>query len=214
MEETTEPDAGGLDYRSTLYGLLVLAFSPPQANAKSIYDSILNALNSTGESVHTENQPTVNILPSNLTREHLRLFVGPGHIPCPPYESVYRKDRPIMVRGLVMGPSTADVQRRYAEAGLRVSKRFADLPDHISAELEFMHFLCSQESKVREDKAALELSRKRQQEFLTLHLQPWVTTFAEGVLASTKSDFYRSAATLLKSFVKAEIENSMESREP
>ena len=46
-----------------------------------------------------------------------------------------------------MGPSTADVRHRYAEAGLVMPKNFTDLPDHIAVEMEFMHFLCAEELK-------------------------------------------------------------------
>jgi TorA maturation chaperone TorD len=213
VEGTTEPDVAGSDYRSFVYGLLALAFAPPKANTDTLYASIHDVLGSFGVSARREDPPELNVTPAELDKEYLRLFVGPGHAPCPPYESVYRKDRPIMVRGLVMGPSTADVQKRYAEAGLKLSNGFADLPDHISAELEFMHFLCSQESKIRQDKSALELTRRSRQEFLTTHLRPWVSTFADSVLASTRSDFYRMAATLLKLFIKAESENSVEREE-
>jgi len=145
----------------------------------------------------------------DLTKEYLRLFVGPGHVKCPPYESIYRQDRPLLEKGLVMGPSTADVRRRYAEAELVLAKNFNDLPDHIAVEMEFMHFLCAEELRALEEGNCQEATRRRemQQEFLREHLEPWVDRFAECILRSTSSSFHKSAANLLKTFVKNESEH-------
>ncbi|HYW01486.1 MAG TPA: molecular chaperone TorD family protein [Candidatus Acidoferrum sp.] len=144
----------------------------------------------------------------DLTKEYLRLFVGPGHVKCPPYESIYRQDRPLLEKGLVMGPSTADVRRRYAEADLVLAKNFNDLPDHIAVEMEFMHFLCAEELRALEEGNPQESAKRRemQEEFLKEHLEPWVDRFAECILRSTSSSFHKSAANLLKTFVKNESE--------
>ena len=101
------------NFRSNVYGILALAFSPPQSELKKLYAAILDAqafLRSDDDTA----APSVNF-PEDTTstylgKEHLRLFVGPGHVQCPPYEAVYRKDRPVMEKGLVMGPSTTDVR--------------------------------------------------------------------------------------------------------
>jgi len=145
----------------------------------------------------------------DLKKEYLRLFVGPGHVKCPPYESIYRQDRPPLEKGLVMGPSTADVRRRYAEADLVLAKNFNDLPDHIAVEMEFMHFLCAEELRALEEGNLQESTRRRemQLEFLREHLKPWVDRFAECILRSTSSSFHKSAAILLKTFVKSESEH-------
>jgi TorA maturation chaperone TorD len=107
-----------------------------------------------------------------------------------------------------MGPSTADVQRRYAAAGLGVSKSYTDLPDHIAAEMEFMHFLCAEESKFRQQGNDEETKKRRimERDFLKDHIEPWVASFADCVLASTTLSFYKAAATLLKGFTKSEAD--------
>lgn len=63
---------------------------------------------------------------------YTRLFIGPGHVPAPPYGSVYLESA-----GRVAGVSTIDVDRCYAEAGLGVASDEAELPDHAAIELEF-----------------------------------------------------------------------------
>ena len=200
------------NFRSNVYGILALAFSPPQSEAKNLYAAILDA-HSFLRSAEGTAAPDVNYpedtASTDLGREHLKLFVGPGHIQCPPYEAVYRKDRPIMEKGLLMGPSTADARRRYAESNLALSKKFTDLPDHITVEMEFMHFLCREESRFTEQGNPQESAkmRKIQKEFLNEHLKPWVNDFADCVLRSANSFFYKAAASLLKTFIESESEN-------
>jgi TorA maturation chaperone TorD len=199
-------------FRSSIYRVLALAFSTPKGEdqAKKLYAAILEAKESLGQNESIASKSPVPEQPSfsDLAKEHLRLFVGPGHVKCPPYESVVRKDRPKFERGLVMGPSTADVRKRYAAAGLAVSKSYTDLPDHIAAELEFMHFLCAEESNYRHQGNQEEVDKHQNMEldFLRDHLEPWVSDFTDCVLASTNSPFYKEAATLLKEFTKNEFE--------
>ena len=199
------------DFRSKVYGILALAFSLPQENATNLYKSILDAqeIIRTNASVSQPEVDSPSLSNVDLKKEYLRLFVGPGHVKCSPYESIYRQDRPILAKGLVMGPSTADVRRRYAEADLILAKNFNDLPDHIAVEMEFMHFLCAEELRALEDGNSQESTKRRemQQEFLREHLEPWVDRFAECVLRSTRSSFHKSAANLLKTFVKSESEH-------
>jgi putative dimethyl sulfoxide reductase chaperone len=198
------------EFRANVYGILALAFSLPRIEAGKLYEAILQAhhsLRPNDEPIPKEHD-TQGLPAAQLSKEHLRLFVGPGRVPCPPYESVYREDRPILERGLVMGPSTADVRHRYAEANLVLPKNFTDLPDHIAVEMEFMHFLCTEELKSIEQNNLQESARtkKMEQEFLKEHLEPWVERFADCVLKSTNSYFYKLAARLLKAFVKDESE--------
>lgn len=198
-------------YRSKVYGILALAFSFPTQGPKALHEEILGASEYLGalEGARFPQETTEDSqLLERLRAEYLRLFVGPGHVPCPPYESVYRTDRPVWQRGLVMGPSTADVRRRYAEAALTISKNYRDLPDHVSVEMEFMHFLCAEESKLTElgniDESAK--MRKMQRDFLEDHIMPWTGNFAERILNSTDSSFYKAAANLLRAVVKSDFE--------
>jgi len=132
-----------------------------------------------------------------LEYEYNRLFVGPGHVPCPPYESVYRKDRPLMERGLVMGPSVADVKAMYLQGGLEMSKKFRDLPDHISVELEFMAYLCSRESS---SERFVDIER----EFFNRHIRVWYRDFLNCIMANTTSSFYLKLAQALEEFLDEE----------
>jgi TorA maturation chaperone TorD len=193
-----------------MYAILALAFSKPKDEPEKLYAAVLDANESLGlnEDVIPEGQPPKGISSTDLSREHLRLFVGPGHVHCPPYESAVRKDRPKFEQGLVMGPSTADVRRRYTSAGLAISKNYTDLPDHIAAEMEFMHFLCAEESRFARQGNDMEAERYRlmERDFLHDHIGPWAPDFADCVLAKTNSLFYRAAANLLKTFARIELD--------
>jgi len=196
--------------RSRIYRILAAAFSPPKADTGSLYDALLEvhaSLRPTNAPLKATHASENASLPA-LAKEHLRLFVGPGHIPCPPYEAVYRKDRPDFERGLVMGPSTADVRRAYLAAGLNISKTYTDLPDHIAAEMEFMQFLCAEETRLAQqgnNEAAAKM-KSMQREFHKNHIEPWAGDFADCILRLTTSPFYKATASVLKEFARSDAD--------
>jgi TorA maturation chaperone TorD len=196
--------------RSRIYRTLAAAFSSPKADTGSLYGALLEAhaaLQSTKTPLPVAQAAENPSLPA-LAKEHLRLFVGPGRVPCPPYEAVYRKDRPDFEKGLVMGPSTADVRRAYSAAGLDLSKTYTDLPDHITAEMEFMQFLCAEETRLAQQGNNEEAAKMRgmQREFQKNHIAHWVGDFADCILRSTTLPFYRATASVLKEFAKSEAD--------
>src|SRR3990172_1400940 len=77
-------------------------------------------------------------LRQELMAEYCRLFVGPGKLRCPPFESVYRDG------GTVMGSSTYGVLQCYQEGRFQPAGP-REPPDHMASELQFMSHLCRQE---------------------------------------------------------------------
>jgi TorA maturation chaperone TorD len=184
--------------RVAIYHVLSSAFYPPRPDAAVIWATMHNALD-----LGDVEAAGPRLDKDQLEIEYNRLFVGPSRVPCPPYESVHRSDRPDMERGLVLGPSVADVKKMYAEAGLAVSADFKDLPDHIAVELEFMYYLCSKELETRTD-SPQGMWRDTQRRFFESHLEPWADVFAAKILASTQSPYYRLAANLLRELLQDE----------
>jgi len=137
--------------------------------------------------------------PENLEIDYARLFVGPFNLLAPPYGSVYLEGE-----RQVMGASTADVQKRYQAAGLEVANGFKDAPDHIAAELEFMHFLIfkAMEAANQGDVNGLVTCLLNQQSFLNVHLGVWVHEFAGHVVDHAKTSFYRNLARATEAFIK------------
>ncbi len=135
-----------------------------------------------------------------LQKEYVRLFITSKHVPCPPYESAYRdKQHRLMV-------FAQELIKKYKKAGLKISKKFKELPDHIAAELEFMYYLCYMEEKFKKEKNKKEAEkfREMQKEFLKEHIAKWVPRFCDDVIKESKIEFYKDAARLLKNFIERE----------
>lgn len=189
--------------RSGLYKILASAFYPPQAG---LWEEIWNNAISKWSSEQNKTGTELNL--EEIRLEYNRLFVGPNALPCPPYESVYRRDRPASELGMLMGPSVLDVKKRYGEAGLQIAQNFPDLPDHVSVEMEFMSYLCSKEADAicSQEEDETTTWRSRQAEFWRIHLEPWIPQFSKAVLSNSRSIFYRAAATFLKDWIEDEGE--------
>jgi DMSO reductase family type II enzyme chaperone len=134
-----------------------------------------------------------------LEIEYNRLFVGPGRPQAPPYESVYRDSR-----GLVMGPAAREVERRYAEAGLALAPDHHDLPDHVATELGFMACLAMQEAEAQGEDALAWLDRERT--FLRDHLTVWLPRFCQRVREASQHPFYAALAELTMTFVSLDVQ--------
>lgn len=125
-----------------------------------------------------------------LGAEFTQLFRGLNRAqsPLPPYESVYREEA-----GLVFGELTAEVRQEYRRFGLDVAEGLkGEPPDHISFELEFMHYLCSQEAQAwgKGDKTVAVRLLEAEKHFLQKHLTRWVSAFAENIAKFDGSGFY------------------------
>ncbi len=131
--------------------------------------------------------------------EHARLFIGPYSLLAPPYGSVYLESE-----RKIMGNSTMDVINRYRQSGLIVAEDFKDAPDHIAAELEFMHFLIfkAMEAANQGDVNGIVTGLLNQQSFLEQHLGAWVHEFAGNVVENAKTPFYRNLARATEVFIK------------
>jgi len=189
----------GAETRAKIYELLALGFSPPSEELMELLKE--------GEILflwldQREVRTLQAFTPAELIPEYHRLFVGPAGLPAPPYESVYRED------WRVMGESTVDVMRQYAEAGYTLVPTFKDLPDHVAAELAFMALLAEEESKAwrGEDASAALLWLGRERAFLESHLTRWLPAFCDRLLTSTEAPFYRGLATALWDFVRVDLE--------
>lgn len=133
-----------------------------------------------------------------LIVEFAYLFIGPHELAAPPYGSVYLDGQ-----GEVMGPSTREVVRIYQEEGLALHEDFAELPDHISAELEFLYYLIICELKALRSGDAEEVFRlfERQKKFLDDHLLKWVPEFCGAIEAGTALEYFRALAVCLSTFL-------------
>ena len=138
-----------------------------------------------------------------LKVDFAKLFVGPYQLSAAPYGSVYLEDERKM-----MGNSTLDVRERYRDAGLDTAKTFKDAPDHISAELEFMHYLIYKEIEAFAN-SDIEMAIafiQRQKSFLEDHLMAWVPEFAKSIIEHARNPFYTNLARATEMFLKENYE--------
>lgn len=212
--------------RGSIYKLLSQCFMyPSEELVNSIIDGSLNdALQSTlgliedskvaqhlaelkDFSIKSQKLPSEEFF-KELKTEYNRLFVGPGHVLAPPYESIYKTKNEDNKLGIVMGDSTIEVKDFYRSVGLDISEDFKDLPDHITLELHFMGHLCDLEIEKTKEASEEELAdvRKKQIDFLETHLGSWIKDFSKAVSTATNSAFYRIIAELTENWIEIEID--------
>ena len=135
-----------------------------------------------------------------LLVDYSALFLGPFNAPAQPYGSVYLEQE-----RRLMGDSTMDVQRVYAEAGVKQETDDGP-PDHIAIELEFMSFL---EGKIiqaiREGNQAEQADYAAiQARFFNRLLASWAPTLGKALVHYADLEFYRSLGQCLIDFIAAE----------
>lgn len=133
-----------------------------------------------------------------LQVEHTRLFVNavPSVI-APPYGSVY-----LSADGMLYGPSAEKTKQFYREQGYDLAGE-ADIPDHLSFELEFLALL-AEEGKAR---------AREEELFLRQHFRPWFPKFQARVLQEGRHPFYGLLVNLIDFFTREEMCNGFESDE-
>jgi TorA maturation chaperone TorD len=137
-----------------------------------------------------------------LSAQYTRLFVGPGKLACPPWESVYRSNSRALFQR-----STLDVRNAYREQGLlpQMYPRVAD--DHIALELGFLAQLAKRamDAHQAEDtnacKAALEASAR----FASEHLNVWLVDYASDLQKEAPDSLYAAVAHLAQVFCARDV---------
>ena len=140
-----------------------------------------------------------------LAIDHSRLFVGPFALLAPPFGSVYlERERRLMA------DSTQAVDRCYREVGLELAEGFNGTPDHIAAELEFMHVLVIQALDAL-TQGELDCARRcdqKQGSFLERHLAAWVPEFSRSVEEHAGTRFYQGLAAATRMFIQGELDQT------
>lgn len=132
--------------------------------------------------------------------EYVRLF---DYRPkCGIYESAYVK-----TEGENPAKLQLQIEECYSRFGLGTSEGFSDPPDHLSIELEFMHFLTNQEAEAMDQghEEEMEICLQAQREFSTNHLNNWVPGFCDCLATHAQLEFYRILATITRNFVSEDL---------
>lgn len=189
--------------RQQAYQCLARCFQVPDGNLALLVDQLSDSLE-TLESSACDSLKQMQAEPALLSGTHLlkaeyaRLFIGPYTLPAPPYGSVY-----IEKMRKTMGDSTMDVLKRYQALGVDLADDFREVPDHVSAELEFMFLLIYKEMEgIRSDDPEMVHQMLVDQiTFLQDHLNYWIPDFAGLVTEHAGEPFYRLLAEAAKIFM-------------
>ncbi len=138
-----------------------------------------------------------------LQAEHRRVFSLTISKECPPYETHYSPVH-IFQQTQEMG----DIGGFYRAFGLEVAEGAHERLDHISIELEFMHFISYKEAHALESDQAegAEICRDAQRRFLVDHLGCWVPLFCKFLSRKAERGFYNELAAFLGTFLDGEAE--------
>ncbi|MDY0219509.1 MAG: molecular chaperone TorD family protein [Desulfobacterium sp.] len=204
MEKTSDKLLSIEAARSNTYRLLADAYRLPSEDLPGVVQALVTALSQL-ESEALESAICLENggLDSNVLQvDYAKLFIGPFMALAPPYGSIYLEDK-----RRLMGDSTVDVRQHYLSLGLDLSVDFKEAPDHITAELEFMHVLINQAEGAIEDLDGQLLSENihHQQIFLEKHLGAWITAFADKMAEHANTDYYRNLATLTRIFITEDM---------
>ncbi|MCD8554760.1 molecular chaperone TorD family protein [Seleniivibrio sp.] len=122
-----------------------------------------------------------------------RLFIGPGHLFAPPWESVYKEQDKT-----IFGEATLKVRGRYRKFGLEINNLNREPDDHIAFECAYLNYLCAAS-------AAAEDSTVEKEEiisFLKEHPSTWVEEFTDNMIENSVTDFYKGIAQMLRGAIK------------
>lgn len=198
--------------RSRVYGFLSLGFGEPDAALLTLLQrerrGFESALARLTESASSAAARRLRPLLAPLTLEemkasHLRCFGHAVSKDCPPYEGEYGQAHIFQ-----QTQTLADIAGFYRAFGLEVAADFHERVDHISVELEFMHFLCRKEAHGLQKGHAPEgiaQGRAAQAKFLSEHLGAWAPQFAGRLCAGDESGLYGQLGELLDAYVRSEL---------
>jgi DMSO reductase family type II enzyme chaperone len=111
--------------------------------------------------------------------------------------------------GIHHGPqmqTMEEVLRFYNHFGLTLSPQMQELPDHITAELEFLHFLTYGEEELAGRGEDVASYQRAQRDFIARHPGRWVPRMRQKLEQAEPMPFYRELVRLLECFLLTELE--------
>jgi putative dimethyl sulfoxide reductase chaperone len=167
---------------------------------RSFDPSILAGLEEIREWLAARAHQPLEQLCQELAIQGTRLLKGiaPGYGPPPPYEAVYRRPG-----AGVDAETLLSLREFYREAGADLAPICGERSDHLGMELDFMRFLCAEESRLWDLKDAGAAIRYRgiQQRFLAEHLLTWTPGYCQRILAEPEALFFHGVVRALSGFL-------------
>lgn len=139
---------------------------------------------------------------SDLQAEHRRVFSNVITLDCPPYETLFGNDH-VFAQSHVMG----DIAGYYKAFGVELCKDIHERVDHLSVELEFMHFLAYKESYSRCHDGAdkTDIVVEAQKKFVKNHVGRWVPLFCRMLAKKAETGLFKLIADLTTDWMDCEV---------
>jgi DMSO reductase family type II enzyme chaperone len=135
--------------------------------------------------------------PDDLAVEYTRLFdVGGGGPPCPLYGGLY---------GGARMKTMEEAVRFYNHFGLTLAEEPRELPDHITTQLEFLHFLAFREAEAAENGVDPGPFRRAQRDFLSRHPGRWIPRLRARLGEHDAMPFFRELVARLEDFLAHDL---------
>ena len=138
----------------------------------------------------------------DLRDEHRRVFSNVIALDCPPYETLFGNDH-VFGQSYVMG----DIAGFYSAFGLQLSPDIHERLDHLSVELEFMHYLSYKESYaiLHDGGEKLRTVFEAEKKFVKEHIGRWVPLFSGMLKRKADYGFYKILADFTSDWMAFDI---------
>lgn len=130
-----------------------------------------------------------------LRGEYTRLFIGPGELPAPLWESAYCGEERLLFQ-----KETLEVRKCYLKYSFLPVGYGVEADDHLGLELDFMYRL-TEMALTELDHHNWQLLQQifnDQRQFLEEHLLKWVPSLCNDIAETAQTGFYQGIASLLK----------------
>ncbi len=183
--------------RAEVYGLLAALYyappSPPLLSQLRVAVTVAPAAGGFLEESWGELVAQARALSDvDIDNEYDSLFGGVGKPEVYLYGSHY-------LSGFLNEKPLVALRHDLAELGLTRDATVSETEDHIACLCEVMRYLIA-----GEDGAMANLARQR--DFFTSHIQPWVMTLCDALVAHPKARFYAALAAFTRAFVSVEAQ--------
>ncbi len=138
----------------------------------------------------------------DLRDDHRRVFSNVISLDCPPYETLFGNDH-VFGQSYTMG----DIAGFYSAFGLQLSNDIHERIDHLSVELEFIHYLSYKESYalIHDGPEKLKTVVDAEKRFVKEHVGRWVPLFSGMLKRKADYGFYKALADFTSEWVAFEI---------
>ncbi|GJL67080.1 MAG: hypothetical protein NPIRA05_20510 [Nitrospirales bacterium] len=139
----------------------------------------------------------------DLRDDHRRVFSNVISLDCPPYETLFGNDH-VFGQSYTMG----DIAGYYSAFGLQLSSDIHERIDHLSVELEFIHYLAYKESYalIHDGPEKLKMVVDAEKRFVKEHVGRWVPLFSGMLKRKADYGFYKALADFTSDWVAFEVD--------